>query len=354
MKTLGFFSLFFLTFSTLLRAGSSLSHPCCSYEVLGIGSPSWDYVYKVNNEFLIENQITKQDTVRFNSSRFRRTLNTARKIGGGICSPGGSCANTLRGLGSLGVLCGLVGIVGEDSSGDLLLEHLREIGVHPLFKRRSSSTFEILTCITEDRKRSFCLHFNPQLAIDQHDIFPEYFHPPKIVHLQAYSFRGGACVEKCIDLAKGYSKIVSLDLCDAALTRKYRSRIMGILDKVDYLFLSSTEATALTDLPPEEAAYFLNNFCKVVALKLGEEGCLVSSSDEGAFHSPSMESYAVDATGAGDFFCSGFLYGVLKGASLEKCAYFGNLCGGASVEHIGAIIPDARWKELAASFKKNI
>jgi sugar/nucleoside kinase (ribokinase family) len=323
--------------------------PSCPIEVLGVGTPSWDHVYRINEEYLIENQLLKQDTVRFNTCRFNRALNAARKMGGGICSPGGSCANTLRGLGALGVVCGLVGIIGDDAQGDLLLEHLRETGIHPLYKRKASSTFEILTCITPDRKRSFCLHFNPQLAVTQDDITADYFTSPKVIHLQAYSLRGGHCIEKCIELTKNFKKILSLDLCDAALTSKYKERILGFLDNVDLLFLSCDEAYALTQLPPEQAIHFLNNFCQTVILKQGEHGCTVSTRER-TFHSSSMKSFAVDATGAGDFFCSGFLYGILKGMPLEKCAYFGNLCGGTSVEHIGAIIPKARWHELANTF----
>lgn len=56
------------------------------------------------------------------------------------------------------------------------------------------------------------------------------------------------------------------------------------------------------------------------------------------------EAKATDATGAGDLFASGFLYGLVKGLSLEDCCKTGSCSGGSVIRSLGGEVTPENWQ----------
>jgi ribokinase len=85
----------------------------------------------------------------------------------------------------------------------------------------------------------------------------------------------------------------------------------------------------------EGAATILKHGVVIVAVKLGQKGCYVTDGKESHFIEPS-DATPVDKTGAGDAFCAGFLYGLVKGKDLYECGRIGNFVASRCIEKIGA------------------
>jgi ribokinase len=113
--------------------------------------------------------------------------------------------------------------------------------------------------------------------------------------------------------------------------------ISTLVNKTHVLFLNEEEIKILTGLESYEEAseYVLKNGCNTVVVTLGEKGCFI---DDGKtpLHVKAIETRVVDTTGAGDSFCGGFLYGLLKDKPLHDCGLMGNYLASKCISKIGA------------------
>ena len=320
------------------------------HRILGLGAPCLDYIIKVSDDELAQCSLEKRGWHEIDA------LALAMIIGSGQ-SPlvfSGSCvANTVKGLASLGLPCALTGNVGMDPMGDQIRSIFHEVGVTTFFTETTTPTSQIACLITPDGERSFCAFIQAEREISETDLMPEYFEKIDLVHLSGYRLPNGIYTERGLSLAKESGALVSFDLANTHLTAQYRERLLAILSAyVDIVFANEEEAEALTHLSPQKAAAFLKNFCQIAVVKTGADGCWVCS-DEGLFHTPGIETTVVDTTGAGDLFASGFLYALLEGEPLERCALLGNMAGSATVERYGAELSPTRWSEILSIFAQN-
>ncbi|MFN0064710.1 MAG: adenosine kinase [Chlamydiales bacterium] len=320
--------------------------PTKEYRVLGIGSYSWDYIQPVSDQLLETIYLQKKDWRSVTWKEFSEMLTLFQCYPEPTIKTGGSTANTMKGLAAFGISAALTGNVGLDKRGDELIFAMESAGVIPLVTRTSTPTSQIACLITPDGERSFCSFVEAESEITCNDLHPSYFEKTDLVHIEGYLLRNHCVVDYAMQLAQKNGALVSYDLCCTQLGEKYRERLWALLaEYVDIFFCDSDEAYSLTHLPPKEACVFLKNFCPIVVVKIGADGCWVASREK-FFHCPAIPANSVDTTGAGDLFASGFLYGVLEGYSLEEAAYFGSVCGSAVVEQPGGEIPENRWTEI--------
>lgn len=124
----------------------------------------------------------------------------------------------------------------------------------------------------------------------------------------------------------GWSDDLSID--------KYRE----YLQIADYYVPNQKEALKITgEITIENAAERLSEFFNDVIIKLDRDGCPLKNKD-GISVIPSMKNVeAVDATGAGDAFLSGFIYGLFHDYPVEQCIRFGNVTGGTCVQGVGCL-----------------
>jgi len=313
---------------------------------LGVGSYAWDYIQPVDDAFLNALQLPKKGWRDMNWHSFCEVLALARLQENPTVLTGGCVANTVKGLAALGVCCALTGNVGLDRCGDEILEALQKSGIETLATRSETPTAHIIVLVTPDGERSFCSFVQSERETVESDLLPEYFEKRDLVHIEGYLIENQCVVEKAAELAKSHGAKVSYDIGNQQFGDKYRERLWAFLAEfVDILFLDIDEAYALTHMAPAQASQFLSHFCDIVVVKVGAEGCYVSSKGQ-HFHQAAIPTTVVDGTGAGDLFASGFLYGYLEGATLEQCALYANLMGSAAVERYGAEIPQSRLSEI--------
>lgn len=320
-----------------------LSSELFAYRILGLGSPCIDYIVSIEEEALASLELEKGGWQEIDAKMLHSIIENSKET---FIFTGDCTSNTIKGLATLGIPCALTGNVGNDFLGEKIRKTFTELGVTTLFTETQTPTSQIACLITPDGERSFCAFVQAEHEISESDLSPSHFDAIELVYLEGYRFLNGTFVEKACRLTKESGAILAIDLANAYLIEKYRERIWSLLTHyTDLLFVNKQEAYALTHLPPKEAAKFLNNFCKIVVVKVGRDGCWISS-EEGLFHSPAMAAKVVNTAGAGDLFASAFLYSYLEGYALETCAYFGNLAGSATVEGHGAELSRQKWSEI--------
>lgn len=114
---------------------------------------------------------------------------------------------------------------------------------------------------------------------------------------------------------------------------------------VDIVFANEEEAKAYTGREPEAALNELAAQCSLAVVKIGKAGSLVKAGDE-LVRVAAIPVHAIDTTGAGDVYASGFLYGLANGFSLANCGKLGGLLAAEVIRVLGAKIPDEAWPKI--------
>ncbi len=322
-----------------------------SYEVLGIGAACIDLLIQVNDDFvrLVSNEKGGEQLIDFEGlNKIVQDSGVEPKV-----AIGGSCANAIKGLASLGMRCALLSQIGSDHSGNYIEQYMRKKGVIPLFSTSNQPTALTLCLITPDGQRTMRFFEGCSREMSEKCVSLADVKGVKIVHMEAYCLRNQFLIEKVAHIAKEMHVQVSLDLSSFEIVHQYHQRINQLLTQyVDIAFANQDEIKALTGLSPYEGCWQLQKMCPIAVVLMGEEGCLIGCQGK-VFKNPAFPTQVVDTTGAGDLFASGFLYGYLQGFSLKECASLGNLLGSCAVEVMGADIPEEKWLSIRQTLQKS-
>ncbi|PON93425.1 Carbohydrate kinase [Trema orientale] len=263
---------------------------------------------------------------------------------------GGSVANTIRGLSSgFGVSSGILGACGDDEQGELFVSNMSSRGVNlSRMRMKKGSTAQCVCLVDESANRTMrpCLSSAVKLQADE--LTREDFKGCKWLLLR-YSIFNLEVIQAAIRIAKQEGLFVSLDLASFEMVRNFREPLLKLLESgnVDLCFANEDEATELIrgeqTVNPEIAVEFLARHCKWAVVTLAANGCIAKHGKEVVRVPAIGESKAVDATGAGDLFASGFLYGLVKGLSLEECCKVGSCSGGSVIRSLGGEVTPENW-----------
>lgn len=253
-------------------------------------------------------------------------------------SCGGSAANTMVGLARLGYKTGFIGKVGDDSEGKLLIDDFREEGVdvRGITVAPCARSGKVMGFV--DQKGDRALYVEPGVndTIDVADIDEEYACQAKFLHLT--SFVGKMSFQTQRKIVERLPEGVKVSFDPGALYS--RMGLVAIEDIVRRTFVFMPNAGELELLTGKSdyrrgAESLIEIGVSIVAVKLGGRGCYVTDGKR----EHSMEAFrvkVVDTTGAGDAFCAGFLYGLVKGRSLENCGQIGNFVASRCIMKMGA------------------
>lgn len=320
------------------------------YEVLGVGSPIVDVIYCVDDEFLKATALNKGDghsTTDWEVYANILDQCAARKYQSKLAT-GGSSSNTIKGLASLNNTTAFLGKIGSDSLGSFYTASISQLHIKLLLPPAPIPSSQVAVFVTQDHQRTFFSYSGAGLLLPEEKLQASMFKNVRVVHFEGYLFDelSFSYVEEVMRLAKSEGAIITLDIGCARIAKKYAAEIPGLLkDYVDIIFANESEVKALLELPPNEACIALSQLCRIAVVLIGKEGCLVGT-EEGYIHSPGIKVDAIDTTGAGDLFASGFIHGYLKGYDLSDCAWIGNLLGSTVVTTLGAEIPADKWPLL--------
>lgn len=258
-----------------------------------------------------------------------------------LTSLGGSATNTAVVLARLGCQVRLIGRVGKDVWGELALEALAETGVDITAIQRDEqvSTGMMFMPVTSDGERTMFGHRGANAQTDPALIAEKTFNSCGWLHLSGYALLESPqreAARRAVELANRLSLPISLDTAFLpALTMPQEMK--PLLNRLALCILGRQEAEALTGSgKPERAAQLLiESGVRVVGLKLGAHGCLVADRQI-AWEIPPFPAQAVDASGAGDAFSAGLIYGRLNWLSLPASGVIANGLGSLAVQTLGA------------------
>ena len=253
-------------------------------------------------------------------------------VDGFTLSPGGSAANTAVAAAKLGIRAGFVGGVGEDQFGHMLVKDLLEQGVDTSgvkFLNKPTGSYVAVTDSAGDRHMyaatSAALQFSPK------DIDPSYLAGAKIVHLA--DMPSTELLEAAAHHAGG---LISINPGNLTIALGY-NKVKPLLSNADIYISTRAEAERLyqtNDLNSIVSALLGEGISKI-ALTSGSEGALITDGNR-TVRVPAFKVNIVDATGAGDAFSAGFLYGIIKGLPLEECGRWGNAAAAMCISKLGA------------------
>jgi len=328
--------------------------PTPNIEVLGLGAPIVDQIIKVDEEFLQNVPGEKGGSLSVN---YEILADIFRKSTGkhAICTPGGSAANTIVGMASLGSRCGLMGMIGQDEMGAEYRKRLKGRGIRPhLTEHPTEATAQVVSLVTPDGQRTMRSFLGASNGFNASHLKEEQFQGIKLLHCEGYALYNGngELVREAMIMAKKVGAKISIDLASFEVVRLYKSFLMDLLKNyVDIVFCNEDEAKVIhPEGTIEETADLLSSYCQVAIITLGSKGCLVSGANQ-KYYCPTTPIPCIDTTGAGDIFASGFLHMYLQGHNLRECCHVAHLLGGAVLRVIGAQLPDSIWEDLLKEIK---
>lgn len=255
-------------------------------------------------------------------------------------SIGGAESNVAIALSRLGHECGWVSKLGTDEFGRYIRNIIRSEGVdvsRVKFTNEASTAILFKERFGGENPNVYYYRKNSaatQLTIEDLDV--EYIKQAKIIHITgitpALSQSLRDIVFKILNIAKENDITVSFDPNIRLKLWSFEEAKPILLDiaKLSDIVLpgiSEGEMLLGTNDEKEIANRFMEMGCKIVAVKLGEDGCYVASKDGGNYIKGYKIKNPVDTVGAGDGFAAGFLSGILRNLSIEECGKFGNGVG---------------------------
>lgn len=257
---------------------------------------------------------------------------------------GGEIASTMAGLRRLGMKTSYIGRFGDDGAGSFGLQTLREEGVDVTYAEQIPGAQTQIAFIIIDRKsgeRTIIWKRDRKLGFSPSDAPLEMAAKTKIFHATPHDTL--ACIEMAREAGKR-GAIVSIDIDNV---------FEGLLDMIPLIdiFISSAEfpekLVGIKDRHESLREIKARFGCPIVGMTLGEQGSLLLCEDKFI----KTRGYTVpggcqDTTGAGDAFRVGFLYGLLKGESVEVSAELANAVAALKCREIGARTALPNEKEL--------
>lgn len=264
---------------------------------------------------------------------------------------GGSVANTIRGLSAcFGVASGLVGACGDDEQGQLFIHNMssKKVDLSRL-KTKKGATAQCVCLVDAIGNRTMrpCLSRAVRLKADE--LMEDNFEGSKWLVVR-FAVINLELIHAAIRIAKRDGVLVSLDLASFEMIRNNRPALIQLLESgdIDLCFANEDEALEVVrdiqDTSTVEGALdYLATHCQWAVITLGSKGCIAKHRKETVKLSATGDARACDATGAGDLFASGFIYGLVKGLSLEDCCKMGSCSGGSVIRSLGGdVTPENR------------
>jgi sugar/nucleoside kinase (ribokinase family) len=321
------------------------------YDVLGIGNAIVDVIARAEDDFLLKQGMRKGTMALIDEARAEAIYDA---MGPAVEMSGGSAANTIVGLSSLGGRAAFVGKVKDDLLGRAFAHDIRAAGVTFATPPASAgpSTGRCYVLVTPDGERTMNTYLGAAQDLHPADIDAEMIAASAITYLEGYLWDPKHAKDaflKAAKIAHEAERTVALTLSDAFCVDRWRDEFLQLMRSrtVDLIFANEAELRSLYQTSDFEAAVAaLRADIGVAVVTRSEKGCLVVSPD-GTEAVPAFPvERVVDTTGAGDLFAAGFLSGLARGADDRTCGRLGALAAGEVIQHLGAR-PETSLKDLA-------
>jgi len=315
-------------------------------KVLGMGNALVDIMIRLESDDSLEKFSLPKGSMQLVSNKFMKKILEKSSYLTKYQSSGGSAANTIHGLAILGIKTAFIGKIGNDEFGNFFRTDLEKNNIEPNLFLGETETGRAVALISPDSERTFATFLGAAIELSGKDLTSSLFENYQYFHIEGYLMQNHDLIKKALHLAKENNLLVSLDLASFNVIEENLDFLKSLInDYADIVFANEEEAKAFTGKKPEEALQIMAGKCKIAVVKLGKNGSLIQQKDK-IFRVGVIPVKSIDTTGAGDLYASGFLYGLIKGLSLQKCGETGSILSGKVIEVTGSKMDLQRWSEI--------
>ena len=311
-----------------------------SMDVVGIGNAIVDVLAHADDAFLERHGLEKGVMTLVERGRGEELFEI---MGTGKLMPGGSAANTIAGVASLGGQAGYIGKVAEDLLGETFRLEMRKTGVHheTAALRDGASTGRCLIFVSPDAQRTMQTYLGASVEISPDDIDAALIGSARVTYLEGYLWDRENAKNAFLlaaEHAHSASRKVALTLSDPFCVDRHRDSFRELVrEHVDLLFANEAEIKSLYEVKTfDEALRCVRDECETAALTRGAWGSVIVSNGEIRLVDPELVEVLVDTTGAGDLYAAGFLYGYTQGWDPFRCGTLASMCAAEVISHVGA------------------
>lgn len=310
------------------------------YDVVGLGNAIVDVLAKVGEVFLTERNLAKGGMTLVgapDAGKIYADIIPEREVSGG------SAANTVAGLASLGGAPAFIGKVHDDELGHLFQRDIGAAGIDFFTKplEQGPSTGRSIVLVTPDAERSMFTYLGAAKTLSVDDIDENIIKSSKIVYLEGYLWDEESdkqAMLKACTLARKHQRQVAFSLSDKFCVERHREEFMDLIkNHVDILFANDEEIKTLFE---QDDFYKTLDMIKphvdIAAITRNVKGSAIVNGRTITFVEAEKVENVVDTTGAGDLYAAGFLYGLTQGRSLGTCAIIGSIAAAEIISHYGA------------------
>tara|TARA_B100000965_G_scaffold239362_1_gene200702 strand:+ start:2766 stop:3779 length:1014 start_codon:yes stop_codon:yes gene_type:complete len=311
-----------------------------SIDLIGLGNAIVDIIVNVDDQFLKDNKLEKgsMNLIEINKSEeLLKNCQIIKKIAGG------STANTVFALASLGNKVEFIGRVKDDYYGKNFSDSIKKSGA--IFNSKlvisDKSSAHSVIFVTPDAQRTMCTYLGASVEFEPSDLNYNSIKQSKYLYLEGYLWDSDLAKKAFINAAKiardSNTKII-LSLSDSFCVDRHRESFIDLIkDYVDILFCNETELRSLLkDKNIEDCKKYISSICELSIITLGKEGSLIINQDNIEQINSVSTGKVIDTTGAGDIYAGGFLHGLINNYPLNVCGNFGSICAGHIITQLGS------------------
>ena len=309
-------------------------------KILGIGNAIVDVLAKVDDEFLIKNNLIKGSMKLVDISEFE-SLKKNIKIEKVVA--GGSVANTMAGISYLKGSPSFIGKVNSDKFGDLYKKSLEDIDVSfPYIKKNESlPTGASIILITPDSERTMCTYLGISSHLSADDISKKSILDHELIFLEGYLWDKGdseKMFKYSINIAKQNNIKIAMSLSDIFCVTRHKQDFYNLLkNDLNILIGNENEINELTGKKNLlDSINQLKEFDKLIVITRSDKGSLAIKNNEIINCESIKVDKVLDLTGAGDLFAAGFLKEYLDNSDIKKCLETGSIIASKIIQRIGA------------------
>jgi fructokinase len=306
-------------------------------KILGIGNAIVDVICKVNDDFIIQNNLTKSTMkLFFDENEFKKLISNL-KIEKTVS--GGSVANSIVGISQLGDKAGFIGKVSDDEFGSKYEEGLKKENVEYFYSKKKEKlpTGTCLILVTPDSERTMCTFLGTAGKINENDVSSDAIKKSEIIFLEGYLWDEGE-PKKAFDKAINNANKVAMSLSDQFCVDRHKPHFLELVkNKLDITFANEQEITSLIEAKDfSEVINFSRQLNKLVVVTRSEKGAVAIQGEEVIETGILQNLKILDLTGAGDLFAAGFLHGYVNKLSIKESLKKGTEMSSKVIQQIGA------------------
>lgn len=309
------------------------------FHVVAVGNAIVDILHQVDDDFLDRHQIIKGAMHLIDEER---ALYLTDFFSDATVQPGGSAANSMNGVASLGGRAAFIGKVADDALGDQFAAKFRDDGVTftTAARRGPPGTARCIIAVTDDGQRSMNTYLGASTLLEPADIDKTLIEGAQICFLEGYLFDrddAKAAFVRAAEIARAAGRRVSLTLSDTFCVERHRNSFKHLVaNHIDILFANEHEILSLYQTEDFGAALEqVRRECPLTAITRSEKGCVIVAGSETIHVTAAPVAHVIDTTGAGDLFAAGFLFGQATGRTAYDCGRLGAIAAAEVISHMG-------------------